>query len=356
MSATTAAPSPANPPPPPAKSKLEEWEKNLARVIAVAILVSIWYGLHLQIAVGSLAVHYLDGSILVAVVAAWGYVQKAAGVGNATLLQKGAEGLQFFLGWKHLRSILNVLLAVAALLLLITRSIYLRAPDSKTGVYRVDARANDAVQELYVNGADGPKTAGTYFFLGTSGWRCPTMSFSVKSPAKVTPPASRVFFWGRPIRLLAPDDFPPLDLHLLRVIPGRNLFDILESPSVPKKKVGTLYYLHVVDAKSGKILASTDDWRMRTLVTGSTDEKNLQIDHSAAAIQPYVNSSYPAELAAGVAARLASRLPDYLKSVSPFTNQKVLIKVGRTNGSELSSTEEELSNEVTNVVVDVPRR
>lgn len=347
----------------PTATTIEPWEKNFLRVIVAAILLSLWYWLHLQTRVHSFTLHYFDGGIAAAVVLAWGYVQKAAQRVDEGLLKKGALLIKVALGWRYLHWILNGLILVALLLFGITRSVYLQyAGDSKVQTpYRVTLRDHGVdygpLPQLYVDGSNGPRTAGDYFFLRPSNWSVPTLNFVVESPSGVKAPPPAWFCWGRPLRLSVPDDFAKVDVHLLRVIPGPELYESLGNVEDKKGELGQIYYLRVREKSTDTVVAYVEDWRKTTFLTGSADDY-LHVDKPDTSLHDEVKKAFSETKAAAVESKLSSTPPARLSLPKPFPNHYlVVLEVGRADEKDpLVSMEREVVDALTNVVIDIARK
>lgn len=253
---------------------------NLALFVGVAILVTLWFYRHLHL--------YVTESMLVGgTLTLWGLWKIVQSWLKWGLASAGVPPAQKLLGGAGATEYLVFGLFILAILYLTTSSVYLVYEGATKGetefTVEVTSAGNPYLKPMTVSSYQ--RLSGRPFFLRLSGH---DLTFNITS-AHGYEPVLRPFRPWTNIYLRVPADFKRKKFHLVRLVPGLQLLNVLPKPSdQPQVRYtlriecsGKIYA--VTDLRSQTIYAGADVRDIRALIEQQDKEK------ARASLREYLN-------------------------------------------------------------------
>ena len=237
-------PAPEPPSPPPDHST-----RNLALFAVLMVGATVWFSLHLEPWLGEVLV--VAGPLTVW--ALWKLLQSWLDWGG--LGSRAEAGTKKLLARPAATEPLIVALGVMTLLFLTTSSIYLDGKGELEVEVLADGRPFLAAP---LKVGEGRQVAGRPFFGRLSREK---LQFVLKSP--LYEPLNRDFWPWQRLRLEVPGDFELKRFHLLLLVPGMRLLEVL--PAVEATQAQRFY----LEIEAGGKTTRLDDLKFQTVSTGA---------------------------------------------------------------------------------------
>lgn len=241
---------------PPFSSK--HYFVNLSLFSLIAVLLTVWFYLHLYL-------YFTEALLIGGTLSAWGLWRIVYPV-IRRLLGARAPRMSGIVATPGLTEYLGLGLMVVITLFLFTSSVYIEYEGAEQGEseFKVEVlyRGNPYLDTLRVASYD--RVAGQPFFFRVSKI---TLEFNIRDPRGYKTEVRTLQPWTN-VHLRVPRDFVPKEYHVVRLVPGKGLFNLLpratDSPS-------TGYYLHVTRTNRRYTL---EDFRQGIVYVGA-DETDL---------------------------------------------------------------------------------
>ncbi len=292
---------------------------NLGLFSVSVILVTVWFHVHLSL-------YVTEARLVGGTLTLWG-LWKIAQSAIKRGIDDQAPKVSRILASPGLTEYLGLGLAIVIVLYAMTSSVYLEYRGAPRGEseFKVDVlhKGNPYLETLAVASYD--QVAGRPFFFR---FNTIDLLFDIQEPRGYQAVARKLAPWSS-VRLRVPQDFTEKKFHVVRLVPGRGLFNLLPRAG---DEVETSYYLRATvgggryaneDLRRGGVLVGAEEKDLRWVMENREPEK------SAREIEEYfTRQSTPADRAREIATEFESHTV-FLATAEFAPGDSVSLVVGR---------------------------